>query len=189
MKVSDIIRQVNRNIKASNGDILDLINRCLGDLALLVKKESSTNYTIVSGNSYALPADFHELVDVVMVNTANTDKQYTVLQPLKKTDYTNKGYKIWGGNLSLQNGLDSGEIDFFYYRKLTQITTTDQIPEVDEPYHDLFIHYTLGNLQYMEDDYEFRPDALGRYYQRKDEYQAYLNGKQQGIYEIQVVDY
>jgi hypothetical protein len=191
MKLSDIIRQVNRDLDEdySNADIVDWINRCIDDLAPIAKKEAKVTFTIDSNNSYTLPTDFLEFVDVLTVTNGN--KQYTILTQLPQRDYTSTGYKYWAGVLSLQNPPESGAIEVYYYRKPAYMSTTnlDAVPEIDEAFHDLFILYAVGHMQFTEEDYDDRPDALQRYYNRKAEFEAHTNRKTTGLYQIKAVDW
>lgn len=196
MKTSNIILQVNRDLDEDygNGDIVDWINRCIDDLAPIAKKEAKATFTITSANSYTLPTDFLEMVEVLTVKTDVADptkKEHKTLTQIQQRDYDSVGYKIWAGSLSTQNALESGEIEVYYYKKPAYLSTTnlDAVPEIEEAFHDLFILYAVGQIQFTEEDYDDRPDALSRYYQRKDEYQAYVNKKNMGQSQIRVVDW
>lgn len=176
MKLSEIIKQVNRDVDESysNADITEWINRGLDDLTPIAKKQAKTTYTITSANSYALPSDLHK-VDFVLVKTDAT----TEYDPLSQRDTESTGYKMWGGNLSLQNGPTGGSIDLYYYKRLKQLTTTniDEEPEIEKEYHDLLIFFAIGNMQFKEEDYDDRPDMLQRYALRKAEYEKFINDK------------
>lgn len=194
MKTSDIILQVNRDLDEDygNGDIIDWINRCIDDLAPIAKKEAQTSFTITTANSYALPIDFLEMVDVLTVKTdLNNNKERKTLTQLQQRDYDSVGYKVWGNALSTQNALDTGSIDVYYYKKPAYLSTTnlDAVPDIEESYHDLFILYAIGHMQFTEEDYDDRQDMLQRYYQRKAEYEAFINRKNMGQYQIRVVDW
>jgi hypothetical protein len=171
MKQSELINQVKRDLSqvAENADISEWLNRCLDDLTPVVKKETKTTYSIISANSYTLPNDFYDFAHVIVasepVDRVSIDDSY------------NKGYKVWSGNASLQHGPSSGDIELYYYRRLNRLVNADDVPEVDEPFHDLLILYALGHLQFTEEEYEDRPDALQRYYRRKEEYASYLQRK------------
>ncbi|MED1948993.1 hypothetical protein [Brevibacillus centrosporus] len=196
MQLSDIIRQVNRDLDEdySNGDIIDWINRCIDDLAPIAKKEAKTTFAIDSNNSYTMPTDFLEFVDVLTVkadpdNAAN--RHYTVLTQLPQQDYTSTGFKYWAGTLSLQNPPSEGTIEVFYNAKPAYMAATNlnAVPQIDESFHDLFILYAIGQLQFTEEDYDDRPDTLNRYYARKAEFEAHTNRKTTGMYQIKVVDW
>ncbi len=180
MNVDTLIRQVTRNIKAQNGEIIELFNRCSDDLTSLVKKEATKSYPIDPTNQYTFPSDYYQTAFVTV------DRMEYFLLPQR--DFTRRGYKVWGNQFSLQNGPEVGEIDLFYHRTLNRLRLPDDIPEIEEPFHDLYVHFAIGQLQFKDEDYEYRPDALTRYYARKDEYQAYLSEKYQGAFEIQAVD-
>jgi hypothetical protein len=171
LKQSTIIRQVNRDIDDSyaNQDIIDWLNRCSDDLTPAAKKEKKTSFTIDSTNSYTLPIDLHR-VAYVMVG----DERY---EPIQVTDKASKGFTLWEGKLSLQNGPDSGTIDLYYYKKLNKLNNPEDEPEIDEEFHDLYILYAVGQLQFTEEEYDDRPDAMMRYEQRKREFSAHINRK------------
>lgn len=177
MDVSTIIRQVTRNIKDQNGDIIDLINRCLDDLTPIDKREALKTTSVVVENKYELPSDLFQIYKVFI-----DDLTYNQI-PL--SDKTSTGFKRWEEEISFQDGPDAGTIELYYYRKLNKVSSTTDIPEIEEPFHDLFILFALGHLQWMKDDYEFRPDALNRYYQRKEEYRLHIERKDQEEYIIE----
>lgn len=193
MKLSDIIRQVNRDLDEDyeNGDIIDWINRCIDDLAPIAKKEAKATFSITTENSYPLPADFLEMVEVQTVKTGEDGrKEHRTLTQVQQRDYDSMGYKIWAGTLSTQKAIDVGEIELYYYRKPSYLSSTnmDAEPEIDSSFHDMFILYAVGHMQFTEEEYDGRPDMLTRYYQRKDEYQAFMNSKN-GLSQIRVVDW
>lgn len=173
MQLVDIIRQVRRDMEEEPdaGDIVDWTNRCLDDLTPITKKEARMSYTIESTNEYPLPSNFHDFAYVIIGGV----KYY----PLTQDDFRQRGFKVWDGTLSIQEGPSSGTIDLYYYRKLARLSTTDTTaePEIDEPFHDLLILYAIGQLQFTEEDYEDRPDSMQRYYARKAEYANYMMKK------------
>lgn len=63
MKLSDIVRQVNRDIDDDYDleDVRDWVNRCLDDLTPIAKKESLALTEVNFDNIYALPDDLYEV--------------------------------------------------------------------------------------------------------------------------------
>lgn len=167
MKLSEIIKQVNRDVDDSypNADITQWINRALDDLTPIAKKEAKQTFTT---RPIAIPTDLHEVVQVVL----NNNNSYEVLAPVSAIDFTSKGYKVWGDEMSFQNVKD-GDIELYYYKQLSHLSNPDDIPGIETPYHDLFIYYAIGQMQFTEEDYDDRPDMLIRYDMRKQEYEAY----------------
>ncbi|MBH0328264.1 hypothetical protein ABH14_00360 [Brevibacillus brevis] len=173
MQLVDIIRQVRRDLEEEPDadDIVDWANRCLDDLTSIVKKEAKQTYTIDSNNAYPLPPDFHDFAYLIIGG-----EQY---YPVTQDDFRTRGFKVWGGTLSIQEGPTTGTMEFYYFRKLARLTTTNTAaePEIDEPFHDLLILYAVGQLQFTEEDYDDRPDFMQRYYARKVEYSNYVMKK------------
>jgi hypothetical protein len=172
VKLSDIIAQVNGDVEEDYdaGPIIGWVNRALDDLTPVARVEAQKTYTIDGTNSYLLPTDLHKPV-IVLVNNIEW-------RELPLTDRLSTGYRGWGGNLSLQGSWipDTGTIDYYYYRRLAHLSTTDMNaePELEPEFHDLLIHFAAGMIQFTEEEYD-RPDALQKYNQRKEAYTAYKN--------------
>lgn len=188
MDLSQIIKQVNRDVDDaySNADITDWVNRCLDELTPLAKKEASTVLTITSTNSYDLPAD---LFQVAMVLVNNDQYDYVPFQ-----DRNTKGYRLWANQLFIQPNLDisealTGEIELYYYKKFTHLVNPEEIPELEEPFHDLLVLYASAMSQYMDSLPEKQTDALNRYYARKQEYADYIERKHGNTFMISEVDF
>lgn len=171
MKVSDLIRQVNRDTGDTyeNTDIIDWFNRCSDDLSEIIKKEEKKITPITSENRYTIPSDFYDFHLMIVEN--ERFERVTL-------DSQDKGFKLWSDEFSLNQAPDSGTIDLYYYRKLARLTVLDDEPEIPSEFHDLYILYAVGHMQFTEEDYDDRPDLLQRYYQRKDELNRYIHRKQ-----------
>lgn len=182
MNLSQIIAQVNRDFgdTYSNSDITDWVNRCLDDLSPLAKMEEKKVTDIQDSNVYELPDDLHEIRFVLVGG-----KEFNQI-PL--TDTRRQGYKVWAGELTTQMGPLiqplTGQVELYYYRKLNHLANTSDIPEIEEPFHDLLILYTIGQMQFEDEDYEDRPDYMTRYQQRKAEYASYVQRKNSEPYFI-----
>jgi hypothetical protein len=164
MKLSEIIRQVNRDIDDDYeaSDITDWVNRCLDDLSPIAKKQAAA----VIESPYTLPSDLYELRFVAQNNE--------FLDPLSFEDMDSDGYKKWGDSLILQNR-EQSSLTLYYYRKFNHVENADDIPELEDSFHDLLILFCLGNLQFTEEDYDERPDTFLRYNARKEEYQQFIS--------------
>lgn len=163
MKVNDILKQVNRDIDDvyNLGDIVDWVNRCLDDLTSVSKRQSS----VVLNAPYTLPTNLHELLFVSQNNR--------FIKTLPMNDPYGEGYKRWGDSLTVQN-LDTSPLTIYYHRKLNKVSGGDDIPDLEEEFHDLFILFCLGNAQFYDEDYELRPNKLGEYEARKQKYIQYI---------------
>jgi hypothetical protein len=190
MNLSQIIKQVNRDVDDSfnSADITEWLNRCLDDLTPYVKKQARTAYTIDSSNQYALPSDYFDLVELVLTTSdSNGNTNVSPLRSLQVRDYDSKGYKVWGESFSLQKGPTDGLMDLFYYRKLTRLVNGADVPEIDEPFHDLLILYGIAQSQFMDEEPQREADAFTRYTARKQEYIAYRNNQDFEVYTINEV--
>ncbi|MEH7082965.1 hypothetical protein V7139_09555 [Neobacillus drentensis] len=168
MNFEQIVNEINKDLDDTqdNGDLIGWINRCVDDLSPIAKKEAKNVYDITSLNTYELPVDMIELV-VILVNGL---EYHSV--PLNNSYST--GYKIWGNILSLQNTPESGTIEIYYYKRLNHLENLADIPEIEPSFHDLFVLYTIANNQFMEDEPERQMDAISRYNNRKQEFQAFV---------------
>lgn len=171
MKLSDIVRQVNRDIddEYDLADIKDWVNRCLDDISPISRKEAKTSFTIDLTNAYELPTDISNIY-LLMVNGEKCE-------PIAIEDIYSQGYTIWDNALSLKSGPDTGQIDLYYYRKLKHVDLADDEPEIEQEFHDLFVFYCLGNMQFYDEDYDTRPDSFNRYNARKNEYGLFMDKK------------
>jgi hypothetical protein len=167
MNLEQIINEINKDLDDTqdNGDLIGWINRCVDDLSPIAKKETKNVYDITSENTYELPEDMLELV-LILVNGI----EYQSV-PLNNS-YTT-GYKIWE-KLSLQNSPESGTIEVYYYKRLNHLENLADVPEIEQSFHDLFVLYTIAHNQFMEDEPERQMDAISRYNNRRQEYQAFV---------------
>jgi hypothetical protein len=155
VNLTDLTKQINRDIddSYSNGDIKEWINRGIDDITPVAKKEARTTLTY----PYVLPADLHKIA-FIKVNGVKVE------------------YDQWGDEITPKEG-NQNPIDLYYYKRLTKLQNADDVPDFEEEYHDLLILYALGQIQYHDEDYDDRPDALNRYAQRKLEFQQYRERK------------
>jgi hypothetical protein len=172
MKISEIITQVNGDVEEEYDatTIIGWVNRALDDLTPVAKKEALKSYTIDTMNGYALPTDLH-MPAVTLVNGLPW-------RELPITDSNSTGFTAWGGTLSLRGSSipDSGTIDYYYYRRLAHLNSTDMNaePELETEFHDLLIHFAAGMIQFTEEEYD-RPDAMAKYNDRKKAYTDFKN--------------
>lgn len=166
MNLSELIEEVNKDLDDSldNGDVTGWINRALDDLTPITKKEAKAVIGIAA--SMALPEDLFELSLLL------TDEGE--LYPLTLRDKTSKGYKVWGNELTLQNGPSEGDIELYYYKCLAHLEEDEDTPEIDPSYHDLLILYAVAHSQYAEEEPERQIDAMNRYLARKREYESFI---------------
>lgn len=172
MNVQEIIDEIAKDIDDNTIDnevFIGWINRCLDDLTPFARKEVLKTADITGENSYAMPDDLLE-VFMVLVNGC----QY---YPVRINEQYKQGYKLWGNTLSLQCGPDTGEIELYYYKRLSHIAELTDIPEIDPSFHDLFVLYATAYNLFSErnDDWQQRQgDTINRYNQRKQEFYSYI---------------
>lgn len=171
----------------NNTDIIDWFNRCLDDLSLYIKKQAKQTYSVDITNNYPLPTDYIDLVDVVLINADNSNTLYEPLRDIQIRDYNSKGYKLWANAFSIQKGPESGSIDVYYYRKPNKLVNADDVPEIEEQYHDLLILFAIAHSQYMDDEPQRQADAMNRYNIRKQEFISYRNKQDFEVYTINEV--
>ena len=168
MNLEQIIEEVNRDLDDTleNEAVIGWVNRCIDDLTPLAKKEALliTDANIL--NSYDLPEDLHEIGFVVA-----DDTEY---ERIAFNDNANKGFKIWANTLFLQPAVSSGSVQLYYYKKLAHVAETEDIPEIEEQFHDLFVLYTVAYNQFMEEEPEKQADAMNRYNMRKRDFAEYV---------------
>jgi hypothetical protein len=168
MNLGQIINEINKDLDntQNNGDLIGWINRCMDNLSPIAKQEAKTVYEITSLNGYELPGDLLEMT-LVLVNGIQFDAV-----PLN--DSWSTGYKKWGNVLSLQNAPSDGQVEVYYFKRLAHLVNSEDVPEIEPVFHDLFILYTIAQQQFMEDEPERQMDALTRYNNRNGEFNRYL---------------
>jgi hypothetical protein len=166
LKLSEIRFQINLDIDESYDSAVlnNWINRALADLTPVAKKEAKATLT----SPYTLPADLHEIVYVI--------QNGQTLEEVAIYDHYKSGYEVWGDTLTLQHAADQ-PIDLYYFKRLSPLVNDTDVPEIEEEFHDLLILYTLGHIQFEDEDYDDRPDALGRYQSRKQEFSEFIQRK------------
>lgn len=174
MNLEQIIEEINKDLddEIENDELIGWINRCIDDLSPIARQEQKAVIEITETNDYELPDDFIKMF-MVSVN----GKRYDTL-PLSSNS---TGYKVWGNNLSLSNGPSDGSIELYYYKRLSHLENMDDVPEIDPAFHDLFILYTIGHHQFMDDELERETDAFTRYNARREEYKLFMNKKAPSI--------
>lgn len=165
----------------SNGDITDWVNRALADLTPIAKKQAKQTYTVTSANTYTLPTNYFDFAYIT-----SGQERYDILP---EGDFSNVGIKIWGDEFEFQLAPGLTSFTLFYYRKLSPLSTTNMqgVPEIDDQYHDLFIYYARGQMQYTEEDYDDRYDSLQKYQQRKEEFAQYMQKRQRKVRTVEKV--
>ncbi|MEK5065895.1 phage adaptor protein [Cytobacillus sp. FSL R5-0596] len=182
MNLEQLIEEVNKDLDDSldSADITGWINRGLDDLTPIAKKETMKITGVTPENVYTLPDDLHEIA-FVRVNGEE-------MLPISLQDKTSRGYKEWGGVLYLQPAQESGDIELFYYKKLSPLVDMQDVPEIPSAYHDLLVLYATALSQYAEEEPERQIDALNRYYRRKEEFQRYIQSSSLETYQVQIVN-
>ncbi|MGF6951868.1 hypothetical protein QF028_004373 [Neobacillus sp. B4I6] len=168
MNLEQIINEINKDLDDTqdNGDLIGWINRCMDDLSPIAKKEAKTVYEISSLNGYDLPEDLLEIA-LVLVNGTQYD-------PVVLNDSWSTGYKRWGNVLSLQNAPSDGQVELYYFKRLSHLENLEDVPEIEPTFHDLFILYTIAHQQFSEDEPERQMDALTRYNNRNGEFNRFV---------------
>lgn len=182
MKHSELIAEVNKDIddNLSESDITGWLNRCLDELTPLSRKEALKIAAIDESNMYELPDDLFE-IQAIRIN----GEEYFYL-PMNDKD--GKGYKVWANNLYLQPAPVSGDIEMFYYKRLSHLENSDDVPEIDPSFHDLLILYAVAHSQFMDEEPERQNDAMIRYRQRREEYESFLTRNINMIYQVRIVE-
>lgn len=183
MILSNIINQINRDIdeEYDAGDIIEWINRCSDDLTPIARIQASQSYAIATTtDTFTFPTIRHR--DFAMKVTDSNDCS-SIYGPVSITDSQPRGYVAWGNTFTLQNGPDTGTINYYYYQKIAQMATTDLAVEmqIDSEFHDLYILYGRAQIQFTEEDQKGnsdREDSMSMYLARKKEFERHIRIKQ-----------
>lgn len=180
MNLEQLIDEVNKDLDDSldSGDITAWLNRALDDLTPITRKEAK--YSTDISSHVILPEDLFEIAFIL----ADGSEFRNV--PIRNN--SNSGYKVWGNELTLQNAPESGILEVFYYKRLAHLEDSSDIPEIDPAYHDLLVLYATALSQYAEEEPERQMDAMNRYFNRKREYEAYIQRNSNVIHQVRLVD-
>ncbi|MEK3819686.1 hypothetical protein MKY20_11525 [Cytobacillus sp. FSL W8-0315] len=179
MNLTEIIEEVNKDIDDSldNGEISGWVNRALDDLTPIAKAEAKYNS---DSAPFQLPNDFFDIAHLFV-----GDEEYF---PVELNDRVSRGYRLWGKEVTLQKNTGSGEIELYYYKRLTHLENGDDVPEIDPAFHDLLILYTIAYSQFADEEPERQMDAMNRYFQRKREFETFASKHSYQTFQIRLVE-
>lgn len=179
MNLDQLVDEVNKDLDESldAGEITAWFNRALDDLSPITKKE--TKYSVEISSSITLPDD---LLEIVFVMADDSE-----LYPVQIQDKTSKGYKVWGNELTLQNAPESGLLEVYYYKRLSHLSESEDIPEIESSFHDLLILYAVAHYRYADEEPELQMNAMNRYFQRKQEYESFVSYNSNTVYQVRVI--
>lgn len=178
MNLSQMVDEVNKDLDDSldSGDITGWINRALDDLTPIAKAEAK--HTSPS-HTFPLPEDYFEAVHLFV-----GDEEFF---PIEIRDRINKGYCIWGNELSVKKGEESEEVELYYYKRLTHLEDSEDVPEIDPAFHDLLILYAIAYSQFADEEPERQMDAMNRYMVRKREFESFVARQSNETYQVRMV--
>jgi hypothetical protein len=153
---------------------ISYINAALDDLtpvAKLLKSKDNISVTPTNGKAVidlASDPDLKQIHEVVAVYYTPTGGNIEQLARLPFTDNTSKGWKRSHDTIILQNIGDGGTVRVDYYKKLSHVSSTADVPELPEQYHNLLVLYVCAKSQQREEELNDKNDF----------YSEYLLGKQ-----------
>ncbi|WP_447579959.1 phage adaptor protein, partial [Acinetobacter baumannii] len=128
-------------------------------------QKSATISLLVDQKEYALPLDLIEIIH--LFDEAN---QKTFHQ-IPMTDFTSIGYKRWGSNLIFQPiPKEATELDLYYYARLPRLVNPDDVPAIDEQFHDLLVLYAVAKAKYQDEEESMQNNAMQEYLMRKEQF-------------------
>lgn len=166
MNLSKLVDEVNKDLDESfeSGELIGWFNRCLDDLTPIARIESKYSTDLTA--PVILPDDLYEIAFVLL----DGSELYNV--PVR--DKTKSGYKVWGNELTLQNTPESSLLEVFYYKRLSHLEESEDVPEIEPSFHNLLVLYASYLSQYAEEEPERQIDAFNRYHKRKQEYETFV---------------
>ena len=119
----------------------------------------------------SVPLDFHKPLKEGFLYFEGDELSYFDLN----TRTQRKGYRMWGNTLILQGISDEGTLEMYYYRKLPEFEgEPDEVPVIDNDYHDLYIYFTAArHVQSERDELETKQDFHRDFRDRKGEFEIY----------------
>lgn len=123
--------------------MLDLINSAQGELVEGARLRDKQTISVVQGTaSYALPNNFKS--PGVVQDESN---ECVVLYDLVDISENLPGYAIEGGSIVIKPTPSNDlTLTHYYYKYPATLVDDSDIPEIDEPYHDLLAVYAAGMI-------------------------------------------
>lgn len=171
MNLQEIINEVNKNVDDTleNADVIGWVNRCIDDLIPIANNQTILTMPILANQqSYTLPSDFVEMVQVV--------RNGNFTRPLALSDTASYGYKLFNNKIMLQPIPDAaGSMDLYYKSILPYLSTMDDVPQIPAFFHDLFIHFVVAKYEFQDQNLELQQIAVNTYESRRRDFINYMN--------------
>lgn len=171
MNLGEILAEVNKNVddELEAADVIGWVNRCIEDLTPIANNQTILTMPIITNQqSYKLPSDFVEMVQVVRNNR--------FANPLALSDTTRYGYKLFNNNIMLQPIPDSdGSMDIYYKSILPYLTDLEDVPQIPTFFHDIFVLYAVAKFKFQDQDTENMSIAANTYESRRQDFINFMN--------------
>lgn len=147
MNLAQLKERIMRNTNGLYNDqtyMKDLINEAIKQLSTESKVQASTTITTAAGTgSYALPADFKEVIAVM----EGTIDEPTFIYPKVDIASFEIGYAIFNGYIYFKpTPADVRSINLYYYKFLSELSEETDTPEIDSRYHDILAAYASAMI-------------------------------------------
>lgn len=157
-----------------NAEWIGLINACLDDLTPIAKilaTKENIDITVTNGkasfiiNSDADLAKAHEIKNIYFTSNGSNIRELT---RRALADNFSPGWKQTADSLLFQ-GLNDGDgtIRVDYYKRLTHVANTNDIPELPVAYHELIVLYLCAKAQQKEEELDDKNDFYTDYLRAK----------------------
>lgn len=152
MNVGKLLDRVYRSTNYKYTDrfgILDMFNDAQSQLTDDAKLEASSTVTlVVDQENYTLPTNFKAPISLIDGTIANP----SVIYPLVNINENHFGYAIYNGEILLKpEPSEDKTINFYYYKKPTELALDADEPQFDSLYHYLLASYAIYMIGLMPD--------------------------------------
>ncbi len=182
MTFGEIIARVMRNINFVYNDtdhIKNLINEALITIAADAKIQTSETYSLIPGQSeYPLPTNFKEAITLIEGELGNPSCEYAL------TDISSyaTGYYLYDGKLVFRPmPSEAKTVKFYYYQYPDYLYNEDEVPDIDERYHDVLASYAAAMILSLPNIQNVNTTLIDRYFavweQRKSEFKVGMQRK------------
>lgn len=150
MNVGKLLDRVYRSTNYKYNDrfgIVDMFNDAQSQMTDDAKIESSSTITlVVDQENYMLPTNFKAPISLIDGTIANPN----IIYPLVNINEYQFGYSIYNGEILLKpKPSEAKTINFYYYKKPTELSVDADEPQFDSLYHYLLASYAIYMIGLM----------------------------------------
>jgi hypothetical protein len=165
-------------------DIMPFLNDCSSDIAEAARKAKQHTIAFAGGASFTLPSDFMTPVRMTVVFTGAPTVTYVLREASEPyPDESSISYTRWDDTITFEETQYAGTLTLNYYRPLTTLTATSDVPEIPLQFHRIYAVFAaarhLGSPGVAGNPVEATRGYQAEYQQLKAALDGYTNVRNQ----------